>query len=187
VNTAAEGTAPAAEAVAAGSVGGPDGSVPTGPAARRRGGKVLRWLPWAALLVALAVALAIGTTRPAAHLTTQQRVQHITSQLRCPVCEGETVADSSATISQDIRALVQQRIQAGQSDSQILTYVVHHYPGTLLKPPASGVGLIVWVLPVIALLAGAGGLFFAFRRWHARPGVTVSDADRRLVDEALGR
>ncbi len=66
-------------------------------------------------------------------------------------------------------------------------YVVHHYPGTLLKPPASGVGLIVWTLPVLALVAGALGLFLAFRRWRSRPVEAVSDADRRLVDEALGR
>jgi cytochrome c-type biogenesis protein CcmH len=157
-----------------------------GPA-RVSGAKVVRWLPWAGLLVALVVALVIGASRPSPTRTPEQRVQHITSQLRCPVCQGETVADSSATISQDIRTLVQQRVEAGQSDSAILSYVVHHYPGTLLKPPASGLGLIVWLLPVAALLAGAGGLFFAFRRWHSRPGVQVSDADRRLVEEALGR
>jgi cytochrome c-type biogenesis protein CcmH len=144
-------------------------------------------LPWAGLLVVLVVALVIGTTRPAQDSTPEQRVQHIASQLRCPVCQGETVADSSATISQDIRALVQQRVAAGQSDHDILAYVVRQYPGTLLIPPASGVGLIVWVLPIIALVAGAAGLFFAFRRWRSRPGVAVTDADRKLVDEALGR
>jgi cytochrome c-type biogenesis protein CcmH len=149
--------------------------------------KVVRWLPWAGLLVALVVALGIGASTTAPPRTPEQRVQHITSQLRCPVCQGETVADSNATISQDIRTLVQQRVDAGQSDSAILSYVVHHYPGTLLKPPASGVGLIVWVLPVLALLAGAGGLFLAFRRWRSRPGIAVSDADRRLVEEALRR
>lgn len=157
------------------------------PRPRVSAAKVLRWLPWAGLLLALVVALVIGASRSSAPLTPQQRVQHITSQLRCPVCEGETVADSSATISQDIRTLVQQRVAAGQSDGEILSYVVHHYPGTLLKPPARGIGLIVWLLPILALLAGAGGLFLAFRRWHARPGVPVSDADRRLVEEALGR
>ena len=151
------------------------------------GHAVRRWLPWAGLLVALVVALVIGTSRPTAARTPEQRVQHITSQLRCPVCQGETVADSNATISQDIRALVQQRIAAGDSDGAILTYVVRHYPGTLLKPPASGVGLIVWTLPILALVAGALGLFVAFRRWRSRPVEAVSDADRRLVDEALGR
>ena len=153
------------------------------PAVRRS----LRWLPWAALLVVLVTALVIGTTRTGPPRTPQERVQHITSQLRCPVCEGETVADSNALISQDIRALVQQRVQAGQSDGAVLSYVVHQYPGTLLKPPASGIGLIVWVLPVIAVAAGLAGLAVAFRRWRSRPGVEVTDADRRLVEEALGR
>ena len=118
----------------------------------------------------------------------EQRVQHITSQLRCPVCQGETVADSNATISQDIRALVQQRVAAGQSDRAILSYVVHQYPGTLLKPPASGVGLIVWALPVLALLAGAGrpvpGLPAV-----ARPVPACGDRRRSRAwsNEALGR
>jgi cytochrome c-type biogenesis protein CcmH len=152
-----------------------------------RGRLLRRWLPWAGLLVALTVALVIGTSRPAPARTPEQRVQHITSQLRCPVCQGETVADSNATISQDIRALVKQRVADGQSDHDILTYVVGHYPGTLLKPPTSGVGLIVWTLPIIALVAGLAGLFYAFRRWRSRPDVVVTDADRQLVNEALGR
>jgi cytochrome c-type biogenesis protein CcmH len=146
-----------------------------------------RWLPWAALLVVLVTALVIGTTRSSPPRTPEQRVQHITSQLRCPVCQGETVADSNALISQDIRALVQQRVQAGQSDGAILNYVVHQYPGTLLKPPASGIGLIVWFLPVVAVVAGVAGLAVAFRRWRSRPGVEVTDADRQLVEKALRR
>ena len=160
----------------------------TGDSAGRRRAAVLRWLPWAALLLVLVVALVIGTSRSGPTLTPEQRVQHITSQLRCPVCEGETVADSNATdLPGHPGSRASSGSQAGQSDSTILAYVVHHYPGTLLKPPASGVGLIVWVLPVIALLAGAAGLFLAFRRWRASPGVAVTDADRRLVEEAMGR
>ena len=146
-----------------------------------------RWLPLAALAVALAVALAIGASRSTGTRTVAQRVQHITGQLRCPVCEGETVADSNALISRDIRADVQRRVEAGQSDRQISDYVVHQYPGTRLDPPTRGVGLLVWVLPVLALIAAASGLAFAFARWRARPGVTVTDADRALVEEALRR
>jgi len=139
------------------------------------------------LAVALAVALAIGASRSTGTRTVAQRVQHITGQLRCPVCEGETVADSNALISRDIRADVQRRVEAGQSDRQISDYVVHQYPGTRLDPPTRGVGLLVWVLPVLALIAAASGLAFAFARWRARPGVTVTDADRALVEEALRR
>jgi cytochrome c-type biogenesis protein CcmH len=144
-----------------------------------------RWLPFAALGVALVVALAIGAGRSGGSRTVAQRVQHITGQLKCPVCEGETVADSNALISRDIRADVQRRVAAGQSDGQIIDYVVHQYPGTRLDPPAHGVGLLVWLLPVVAVAAAAVGLGLAFARWRARPGVEVTDADRALVEEAL--
>jgi cytochrome c-type biogenesis protein CcmH len=144
-----------------------------------------KWLPWLLLAVVLVVALAIGATRTAGPRTPADRVQHITAQLRCPLCQGETVADSNALISRDIRALVQERVAAGQSDREITAYVVQHYPGTLLKPPASGLGLIVWALPVVVVVAAIGGLGLAFLRWRGRTGITVTDADRALVDQAL--
>jgi cytochrome c-type biogenesis protein CcmH len=144
-----------------------------------------KWLPWLLLAVVLVVALVIGATRTTGPRTPAERVQHITGQLRCPLCQGETVADSNALISRDIRALVQDRVAAGQSDRQIIAYVVQHYPGTLLKPPASGLGLIVWALPVVVVVAAIGGLGMAFLRWRGRTGITVTDADRAIVDRAL--
>ena len=146
---------------------------------------VRRWLPWAALALVLAVALAVGASRVGGRQTVAARVNHIGSQLRCPVCQGETVANSDAPVARDIRTLVQQRVEAGQSDQQIIAYVVHQYPGTLLNPPASGVGLIVWALPVMVFVAAVGGLAFAFVRWRTRSGAAVTDADRALVEEAL--
>ena len=146
---------------------------------------VTRWLPWAALAVLLVVALAVGASRTGGRPSVAARVDHIGSQLRCPVCEGETVADSSAPVARDIRNLVQQRVVAGHSDQQIIAYVVHQYPGTLLNPPATGVGLIVWALPVMVFVVAVAALAFAFARWRSRPGTAVTDEDRALVDEAL--
>jgi cytochrome c-type biogenesis protein CcmH len=144
-----------------------------------------RWLPWLGLLGLLLVALVIGTRGSNRPGTQAQRVQHIASQLKCPVCEGQTVADSDALISRDIRGVIQQRVAAGQSDREIVSFVVHHYPGTLLTPPATGVGIIVWALPVLAFVVAAGCLALAFARWRARPLVAVTDADRTLVEQAL--
>ena len=146
---------------------------------------VKRWGPWLLLGVVLVVALAIGTQRSGGSRTQAQRVQHIASQLRCPVCQGETVADSNALISKDIRGVIQQQVAAGVPDSRIMAFIVHQYPGTLLVPPAKGVGIIVWALPVLVFVAAAAALTAAFVRWRSRDGVTVTDADRELVERAL--
>ncbi len=146
---------------------------------------VRRWGPWLLLAGLTAAALVVGVQGTRAPRTEAQRVQHIAGQLKCPVCEGETVADSNAMISRDIRGVIQERVAAGQSDSQIISFVVQQYPGTLLTPPAKGVGMIVWALPVLAFVAACGGLLLAFAHWRARPRVTVTDADRALVEQAL--
>jgi cytochrome c-type biogenesis protein CcmH len=148
---------------------------------------VRRWAPWAVLAVLLVAALTLGARRSQGPRTEAQRVRHIASQLRCPVCEGQTVADSDALISRDIRSAIQTRVAAGQSDPQIVSFIVHQYPGTLLTPPATGVGMIIWALPVLVFVAALGGLWLAFARWRSRPGVTVTDADRALVEQALGK
>jgi cytochrome c-type biogenesis protein CcmH len=146
-----------------------------------------RSLPLAALGVVLVATLAVGTIGRGGRQTITERVQHITSQLRCPVCEGETVAGSNALISQDIRAAVQKKIESGQSNAQITAFVIQQYPGTRLVPPARGVGLLVWLLPVVGFAAAAAGLIVAFVRRRSRGGVSVSDDDRLLVARARRR
>jgi cytochrome c-type biogenesis protein CcmH len=143
-----------------------------------------RWVPLAGLALILVVALAVGVSSGSRGSSIDDRVQRITSQIRCPVCSGETVADSSAPISQDIRTAVRQQLQAGRSSQQITAYIEQQYPGTALTPPSSGVGLLVWALPVVVFAAAVGGLGLTFARWRSRSGVTVSDEDRQLVEKA---
>jgi cytochrome c-type biogenesis protein CcmH len=145
-----------------------------------------RWGAWVLLAAVLVVALAIGT-RSGGRLTVSQRVHHIASQIKCPVCEGQSAADSDSAPSRAIRDEIQQRVQAGQSDGQILDYLVGRYPGSRLLPQARGVGLIVWVLPVLAVGGAVVGLLLAFARWRARPYLPVTPADRAMVQRALRR
>jgi cytochrome c-type biogenesis protein CcmH len=154
----------------------------TRPSRTRAGAS--RWVPLAALGLILVVALAVGVSGHSSATSVDDRVHRITSQIRCPVCSGETVADSAAPISQDIRTTVRQQLQAGRSDHDVYAYIVHQYPGTSLTPPASGVGLLVWALPIAVFAAAVAGLGFTFARWRGRPGVAVSDEDRRLVQQA---
>jgi cytochrome c-type biogenesis protein CcmH len=147
---------------------------------------VRRWAPWAALGVVLVVALVVGA-RSGGHPTVTQRVHHIASEIKCPVCEGQSAADSDSAPSRAIRDEIQQRVQSGQSDHQILDYLVSRYPNSKLLPDARGAGLIVWVLPVLAVAAAAVGLGLAFARWRPRPRLPVSAEDRALVQRALRR
>ena len=81
---------------------------------------------------------------------------------------------------------IRRRVEAGESDAAIKARFVNSYgPWVLLEPETSGVGAVVWILPVTALVLAVGGLAFAFRRWRRQPALVATDEDRALVEAAL--
>jgi cytochrome c-type biogenesis protein CcmH/NrfF len=122
---------------------------------------------WLGLGVVVVLALIVGT-RDRSPLSPSERVDHIAATVRCPACRGESARDSNAPAAANVRSEIARRIEAGDSDDQIRDRLVAAY-GTsiLLTPPRSGVGGLVWVLPVIVLVGGLGGVALAFRRWQA--------------------
>lgn len=89
--------------------------------------------------------------------TLDQRVNDVAVQLKCPVCQGETVADSSASIAEQMRLVIRQKLQDGQSEQQVLQYFAARYGNQiLLTPPKQGVYLLAWLVPGAMLLAGLG-------------------------------
>ena len=145
-------------------------------------------LPWLVMAVVLVSALVIGTRGRSGPPTENQRVQRIASQVRCPTCRELSAAESDAAAAKAIRTEVGRRVRAGESDGQILAFLVSRYgDDILLKPKGSGVAGLVWVLPVAAVVCALAGLAVAFRRWRAHPGVAVSPEDRALVERELGR
>ena len=99
--------------------------------------------------------------------TLDQRVYDVALQLKCPVCQGETVADSSASISQQMRLVIRQRLQEGQSEQQVLQYFAARYGNQiLLAPPRQGFNLLAWLVPAAMLLVGLGLLSFVARDWR---------------------
>jgi cytochrome c-type biogenesis protein CcmH len=148
---------------------------------------VRRWGPWLVLAVVLVAALVVGARPKGGPESLDDHVRRVASQVRCPTCDGQSVANSDADASQAIRQDIHDRILQGQSDQQILAFIVSRYGrGILLKPPASGFSGLVWTVPVVAFVLAVAGLAVAFRRWRARPGAVVSDADEALVQRALG-
>jgi len=145
-------------------------------------------LPWLLMAVVLAVALAIGAQGRSGPMTQSERVKHIASEIRCPTCRNQSAAESDAAAAKAVRDEIDRRVKAGQSDGEIVAFMVSRYGSDiLLKPEGSGVASLVWILPVVAVVAALFGLGIAFRRWRARPGLEVSPEDRALVERELQR
>ena len=143
---------------------------------------------WALMVLVLVTALAIGAEERSGPLTEDQRVRRITSVVRCPTCQGLSVAQSDAPAARAIDDEVRRRVQAGESDGEIKDYLVSRYgQDVILQPETEGVALLVWGLPVLAGVAAVAGLFLVLRGRRVRPGRKVSAADQALVREALRR
>src|SRR4029079_9612271 len=131
-------------------------------------------------------ALFIGSQRDSGPRTENQRVRHIASEIRCPTCVNQWSAASDAPPAQAVRDEIRRRVRAGESDGDIVAFLVSRYGSDiLLKPEGSGVAALVWVLPVGAVIVAFFALAFTFRRWRARSGVEVSAEDRALVEREL--
>ena len=127
--------------------------------------KVLRsfWLWVAALVVVGALALIVS---PSASSTTT-RIAHLESLVKCPSCEDLSVAQSNATTAVAVRHEIAADVAAGKSDDQILTSIEDAYgPSILLSPPTTGMGTLLWVVPLaVVLVLVVVGLRLR-RRWR---------------------
>lgn len=152
-----------------------------------RWARLKRWPGWVLLVLVVAGFLAYGTTRDAGALTPEERVEEITKRLACPVCDGETVYESSNPASAAIRSEVKAQVTSTDAtDDEIVAYIVQQFEArTQLLPKATGFESLVWVLPATAFVCASVGLGLAFRRWRANIDTVPDDADRALVDEAL--
>lgn len=108
------------------------------------------------------------------HQTLDQHVQNLGAQLKCPVCQGESVADSPSDRAQEIRAGIRQKIQAGESDQQIIQYFSDRYGEQIVwSPQWWGFSLLTWLVPVGLLLSGLVLIFFTLRDWRT-PAVNMA-------------
>jgi cytochrome c-type biogenesis protein CcmH len=122
------------------------------------------------LLVALALAwaggaLAIDTERAFDDPALQARYEHITRELRCLVCQNETIADSNATLAQDLRREVRGMIADGKTDDQIREFMIERYGDFVLyRPRLTPMNFLLWAAPVLLLLGGAFAVARVVRR-----------------------
>ena len=140
------------------------------------------------LLAALAM-LALLALPAVAHADAlDDGVRRVALQLQCPVCEGETVADSPSGLAADMRSVIRTKLVAGEPDQQILDEFVASYgDGILTEPPKHGISLGVWVGPLIGVALGALLVVVLLRAWRQRTpvaaGSTASAVDTDVADE----
>src|SRR6185295_20264068 len=139
-----------------------------------------------ALLLAVAALAALGAAPPR-RAVTEDQVREVAANLRCVVCQSLSVADSPSETANQMRAIVRERLAAGETPEQVTAYFVEKY-GTwiLLAPPRRGFDLLVWVVPFMALALGLGLAILAMRRWRRRsaaaaPPAAVDDATRARI------
>jgi cytochrome c-type biogenesis protein CcmH len=95
----------------------------------------------------------------------EARARHLSQELRCMVCQNQSIDDSDAQLAHDLRVLVRERLSAGDSDKQVLDFLVARYGDfVLLRPPLQIDTLLLWGLPPAALLAGLVALMIMARR-----------------------
>ncbi|MBA3552442.1 MAG: cytochrome c-type biogenesis protein CcmH [Actinobacteria bacterium] len=157
----------------------------------------------AVALLAVAASLAVMLVRgPEAPRTLQGRVTAVAAELRCPVCQNLSVADSSSKLAQQMRATIARDLRAGRTPEQIRDQFVAAYgEWILLSPSRRGINLVAWIVPFLLVVLGLAGGVITVRRWRAHgvsgpasaPGAQVapaehlSSADRRLLEWELSR
>ena len=140
-----------------------------------------------ALLLALtAPAFAVQPDEVLKDSRLEARARALSQHLRCMVCQNQSIDDSDAPLARDLRLLVRERLSAGDSDSQVIDFLVTRYGEfVLLKPRFEWHTAALWLLPPVILLAGAVAVFLSTRRRPVGPDPALSEAERLQLSKIL--
>jgi len=126
------------------------------------------------------------------------RAAHVYDGIMCPICNGQTISQSNSQIASDMRQMVRQRLLAGDTDEEIYDFMAGAFGEDILaSPPTRGIGLAIWVIPPVAILAGAIVVAVAVRRLRQRQAIEASglpeavpakeiDPYLHMVDQEMG-
>jgi cytochrome c-type biogenesis protein CcmH len=149
----------------------------------------MKALVLAAMLgLAAAAALAVEPGERLADPALEARARAIGAELRCLVCQNQSIDDSNADLAHDLRVLIRERLSAGDSDSQVLQFMVRRYGDfILLKPPVKPETYLLWFGPFAVLALGALGAALYLRRSRGAPQAPapLSPDEQRRLDKLL--
>jgi cytochrome c-type biogenesis protein CcmH len=146
----------------------------------------------------LAVLLVLSVVYPAAAVQPDEilkdqaletRARALSRELRCMVCQNQSIDDSDAPLARDLRVLVRERLTAGDSDSQVIDFLVARYGEfVLLRPQFAWHNAVLWFSPLVVLIAGAVAIFLAVRRQRTVPAAApLSAEEERRLAEVIDR
>ena len=138
------------------------------------------WLPFAALA---------GVAQPVAEdPVLEQRMIKLSEDLRCLVCQNESLAGSHADLAQDLRQEIRDQMRAGKSDEQVVDYLTQRYGDFVLyKPPVKPLTWLLWFGPFALLIGSVGGLYAYIKRRGNRPvDAPLSEEEKKRVAALLG-
>ena len=118
----------------------------------------------------------------------EKRVHDLSNELRCLVCQNQTIADSNAELAIDLRNQVREQMKRGATNQQIIDYMVERYGDFVLyRPPVKGTTALLWAGPFLLLVAGLVALFYRLSRRPAAPPPPLTDAERARAAALLAR
>jgi cytochrome c-type biogenesis protein CcmH len=154
-------------------------------ARRSRLRRSIVWVVLGALAVGLLAVAVVDRDNDAQN--NADRVYSLGGQFACPVCQGQSIAESDIPIAREIRNEIRKRLDQGQTEDQIRAYLVAQYGENIdYNPRATGVAGLVWTIPVVVVIVALAGLAAVFRRWRREERLEATDADRELVARARG-
>jgi cytochrome c-type biogenesis protein CcmH len=142
---------------------------------------------FAAAVMAGSTALAVQPDEIMADPIKEARARELSKELRCMVCQNQSIDDSDAPLARDLRLLVRERISAGDSDAQVIDFLVARYGEfVLLKPRFNPSTVLLWLLPPLALMGGGIALWVYSRR-RERAAEIAQQAGLQLTPEEIAR
>jgi len=143
------------------------------------------------LMIVCVLSLSSAIANEAAPLAddplTEQRLISISEEMRCLVCQNESLAGSRSDLANDLRREIRILIKEGKSDDQIRSFMVERYGDFVLyRPPVKPVTWLLWIGPFVILSIGIAGLLMYLRRRNSSiPTVTLTDSDNQKIDAML--
>ena len=115
-----------------------------------------------------------------------ERVMELAANLRCLVCQNQTIADSPAELAVDLKKQIREKMKQGMSDREIIDYMVARYGDFVLyRPPLKGSTILLWFGPLLFLAAGLAALFYRLARRRKTAGMELSDAEHARAAKLL--